>query len=78
VRAHEEALLARALDGLRVLPGVTLHGDATDRAPTLMFSVVHYNDEEDADRLVAAVAALTAEAPTSGRPRWAAGSRASD
>ena len=39
VRAHEDALLARALDGLRAIDGVTLHGDARDRTPTLMFTV---------------------------------------
>ena len=39
VRAHEAALLARALDGLGAMPHVTLHGAAAERAPTLMFSV---------------------------------------
>ena len=39
VRAHEDALLSRALDGLRSLEGVTLYGDARDRTPTLMFNV---------------------------------------
>jgi cysteine desulfurase family protein (TIGR01976 family) len=103
VRAHEDELLAIALDGLGALDGVTLHGTATDRTPTVMFSVagrepvevaaalarervavwhgnyyawelerllglapggavragfVHYNDRSDAERLVAAVAAL--------------------
>jgi cysteine desulfurase family protein (TIGR01976 family) len=103
VQAHEQALLRRALDGLAALDGVTLIGDAAERAPTLMFTVdgvpagevatrlaeaqvavwsgnyyawelerhlglgpdgavragfVHYNDEADADRLVAAVAEL--------------------
>jgi selenocysteine lyase/cysteine desulfurase len=105
VRAHEDALLGRTLDGLRDLDGVTLYGDARDRTATLMFNIagltsaeaasaladrevavwhgnyyawelerllglapegavragcVHYNDEEDADRLVAAVAELAA------------------
>jgi cysteine desulfurase family protein (TIGR01976 family) len=103
VRAHEDALLAAALDGLRAMPHVTLYGDAHDRAPTLMFNVagrtadevaaalaeqriavwqgnyyawelerflglephgavragfVHYNDEADAERLLAAVSDL--------------------
>jgi cysteine desulfurase family protein (TIGR01976 family) len=103
VREHEQRLLDRALDGLRALDHVTLHGDARDRTPTLMLNVagmtsaeaatalaereiavwqgnyyawelerflgldphgavragfVHYNDEEDAERLVAAVAEL--------------------
>ena len=101
VQAHEHALLDRALDGLAAIDGVTLHGHAAERAPTLMLTVdgvpagevatalaerevavwagnyyawelervlglaphgavragfVHYNDEADADRLVAAVA----------------------
>jgi cysteine desulfurase family protein (TIGR01976 family) len=103
VRAHEDALLAAALDGLRGMPHVRLYGDAPLRAPTLMFNVegrtslevaralgeeriavwdgnyyawelerhldlapagavragfVHYNDEADAERLLAAVAQL--------------------
>jgi selenocysteine lyase/cysteine desulfurase len=103
VRAHEDALLAAALDGLGGMPHVRLYGDAARRAPTLMFNVegrsssevaralaaeriavwdgnyyaaelerhldlaphgavragfVHYNDEADAERLLAAVAAL--------------------
>jgi selenocysteine lyase/cysteine desulfurase len=39
VRAHEEHLLAGALEGLESLPKVTLHGRARDRTPTLMFTV---------------------------------------
>jgi cysteine desulfurase family protein (TIGR01976 family) len=39
VRAHEEALLAAALEGLGELEGVTLLGGAADRTPTLMFNV---------------------------------------
>jgi cysteine desulfurase family protein (TIGR01976 family) len=103
VRAHEQALLAAALDGLGAMPHVTLHGAARDRAPTVMLSVagrtpgevasalaaqriavwdgnyyawelerhlgldpdgairagfLHYNDEADAERLLAAVADL--------------------
>ena len=103
VRAHEDALLAAALDGLRGMPHVTVYGAARDRAPTLMFNVrgrtagevsaalaerqiavwqdnyyawelerhlglephggvragfVHYNDEADAQRLLAAVSDL--------------------
>ncbi len=103
VRAHEDALLAAALDGLGAMPHVTVYGAARDRAPTLMFNVrgrtsdevcaalaerqiavwqgnyyavelerhlglephgavragfVHYNDEADAERLLAAVSDL--------------------
>ncbi len=39
VRAHEHALLRRALDGLGAIAGVTLLGDARDRTPTVMFTV---------------------------------------
>jgi cysteine desulfurase family protein (TIGR01976 family) len=39
VRAHEDALLAAMLDGLRAIGGVTLHGDPRDRTPTVIFSV---------------------------------------
>ena len=103
VEAHEQALLAAALDGLGRMGNVTLYGAAGDRAPTVMFNVagrtgdevaaalaerqiavwqgnyyawelerhlglaphgavragfVHYNDEADAERLLAAVADL--------------------
>jgi cysteine desulfurase family protein (TIGR01976 family) len=103
VHAHEQALLAAALDGLGRMAHVTLYGAAADRAPTLMFNVggrtadevaaalaereiavwhgnyyawelerhlglaphgavragfVHYNDEADAERLLAAIADL--------------------
>jgi cysteine desulfurase family protein (TIGR01976 family) len=39
LRAHEDALLAGMLDGLRQIEGVTVHGAARDRAPTVMFTV---------------------------------------
>ena len=39
VRAHEDALLAAALDGLGAIDAVTLLGAARDRTPTLMFTV---------------------------------------
>jgi cysteine desulfurase family protein (TIGR01976 family) len=100
IRAHEEKLFARLLDGLGNLPDVHLHGAPRDRVPTLMFSVrdktphevatalatqqvavwhgnnyalelsellglepnggvragiVHYNDDKDVDRLLAAL-----------------------
>ena len=103
VRAHEDALLVAALEGLTAMPHVTVYGAARDRAPTLMFNVhgrtsdevcaalaerqiavwqgnyyavelerhlglephgavragfVHYNDEADAERLLAAVSDL--------------------
>jgi cysteine desulfurase family protein (TIGR01976 family) len=39
LRAHEDALLEQMLAGLRAIDGVTVHGAARDRAPTVMFSV---------------------------------------
>ena len=39
LRAHEDALLHQMLDGLRGIEGVTVHGAARDRAPTVMFTV---------------------------------------
>ncbi len=39
LRAHEDALLEQMLDGLRAIDGVTVHGAARDRAPTVMFTV---------------------------------------
>ena len=54
LRAHEDALLAQMLDGLRAIDGVTVHGAARDRAPTLMFTV-------DGRTSVEVAAALAAE-----------------
>ena len=51
VRAHEDALLRRTLDGLGGIPGVTLHGDAPDRTPTLMFTVGGRTSQEVATAL---------------------------
>ena len=53
VRAHEDALLARALDGLRANDRVTLWGDARDRTPTVMFSVGGMTSFEVATALAA-------------------------
>ena len=97
IREHEDGLMARMLDGLSSIDGVTLYGAARDRTPTAKFNVagrtpdavaaaladekvavwhgnyyayelerflglepngavraglVHYNDEEDVDRLL--------------------------
>jgi cysteine desulfurase family protein (TIGR01976 family) len=105
IRAHEEALFARMLEGLRSIGGVKVYGAAADRVPTLMFTVpgkashevaselsteqvavwdgnyyawelfnllglepegavragvVHYNDDEDVDRLLSAVERVAA------------------
>jgi cysteine desulfurase family protein (TIGR01976 family) len=53
IKAHEEPLLARVLDGLRAIPGITVHGDPSDRVPTVMFS----HDRLGADELARALAA---------------------
>jgi cysteine desulfurase family protein (TIGR01976 family) len=103
IRAYEETLFARMIDGLSQVPGLTLHGSARERVPTTMFSIdgrsphevasalageqvavwdgnyyalelstllglepdggvragiVHYNDELDVERLIAAVERL--------------------
>jgi cysteine desulfurase family protein (TIGR01976 family) len=51
VRAHEDALLTTALDGLRAIDGVTLYGAARDRTPTLMFNVAGLTAREVASAL---------------------------
>lgn len=51
VRAHEDALLGRTLDGLRALDHVTLWGDAPDRTPTVMFTVEGMSSAEVAREL---------------------------
>jgi cysteine desulfurase family protein (TIGR01976 family) len=51
LRAHEDALLAQMLDGLRAIDGVTVHGDARDRAPTIMFTVAGRTSTEVARAL---------------------------
>lgn len=39
VEAHEQALLVRLLDGLAALPGVTVHGRASRRTPTVLLTI---------------------------------------
>jgi cysteine desulfurase family protein (TIGR01976 family) len=51
VRAHEDELLAAMLDGLRAIDAVTLHGDAADRTPTVLFSVAGRTPLEVAEAL---------------------------
>jgi cysteine desulfurase family protein (TIGR01976 family) len=51
VRAHEDALLRRALHGLGAIDGVTLWGDAADRTATLMFTLDGLSSEEVARAL---------------------------
>jgi cysteine desulfurase family protein (TIGR01976 family) len=51
VEAHEQALFARARDGLAAIPGVRLIGAAARRAPTLMFTVDGLPSAEVARRL---------------------------
>jgi selenocysteine lyase/cysteine desulfurase len=58
VMAHEDALLKRALDGLRAVDGVTLYGDARDRTPTLMFNVEGLTSFQTAERLAGSEVAV--------------------
>jgi cysteine desulfurase family protein (TIGR01976 family) len=51
IRAYEEALFGPMRDGLAAIPGVTLHGSARDRVPTLMFSVAGRTPEQVATAL---------------------------
>jgi cysteine desulfurase family protein (TIGR01976 family) len=51
VRAHEDALLAAALEGLDAIPGVTVHGRARDRTSTVMFTVEGHTSAEAAAAL---------------------------
>jgi cysteine desulfurase family protein (TIGR01976 family) len=53
LRAHEDALLAAALDGLGSMEHVTLYGAPADRAPTLMFNVAGRTSTETATALAA-------------------------
>src|ERR687887_509171 len=53
IRAHEDALFAKLLDGLRAIDGITIHGDAPDRVPTLMLSVAGHTPLEVARALAA-------------------------
>ena len=53
IRAHEEALLPRLVDGLRAMPAVKLHGAPLDRTPTVMFSVAGHTPGEVAAALAA-------------------------
>jgi cysteine desulfurase family protein (TIGR01976 family) len=51
IREHESALMARMLDGLAAIPGVTLYGAASDRTPTAMFNVAGRRPDEVAAAL---------------------------
>ncbi len=53
LEAYEDALLARLEDGIRELPGVTVHSRAADRTPTLLLTF-EGRDTEDAYELLAA------------------------
>ena len=58
LRAHEDALLAQMLDGLHAIDGVTVHGAARDRAPTVMFTVAGRTSTEVASALAASEVAV--------------------
>ena len=53
IRAHEDALMKRMLDGLGSLTGVTLYGAARERTPTAMFNVAGRTAGEVAEALAA-------------------------
>jgi len=53
IRAHEEALFAKLLDGLDQIDGITVHGRPSDRVPTLMLSVEDRNPLDVARELAA-------------------------
>jgi cysteine desulfurase family protein (TIGR01976 family) len=53
IRAHEQPLIDAALAGLDAIDGVTLHGRAADRAPTLMFNVAGHTSTDVARALAA-------------------------
>jgi len=53
IRAHEEALFAKLLDGLDQIEGITVHGRPSDRVPTLMLSVEDRNPLDVARELAA-------------------------
>lgn len=54
VEEHEDRLLARLLEGLREIGGVTLHGDPKSRTPTVFFSVAGREGREVHAQLAAA------------------------
>jgi selenocysteine lyase/cysteine desulfurase len=53
VRAHEDGLLAAALEGLEAMDHVTIHGRPPHRAPTFMFNVAGRTSAEVAAALAA-------------------------
>jgi selenocysteine lyase/cysteine desulfurase len=53
IRAHEDALMRRMLDGLGAIDGVTLYGAARERTPTAMFNVAGRTPDEVARSLAA-------------------------
>jgi cysteine desulfurase family protein (TIGR01976 family) len=53
IRAHEDALMRRMVDGLSAIDGVALYGAARDRTPTAMFTVAGKDADEVASELAA-------------------------
>jgi cysteine desulfurase family protein (TIGR01976 family) len=53
IRAHEDGLFARMLEGLGAIDGVTLYGSARDRTPTAMFNVAGRSPAQVAEALAA-------------------------
>ncbi len=53
VEEHEDRLFERLLDGLRSIPGVTLHGSPALRTPTVFFSLEGVDDRKVYEHLAA-------------------------
>jgi cysteine desulfurase family protein (TIGR01976 family) len=51
LRRYEDGLLARMLDGLGAIDGVTVHGDAPQRTSTVMFTVEGHPSDTVAEHL---------------------------
>jgi cysteine desulfurase family protein (TIGR01976 family) len=58
VRAHEGRLLARMVEGLAAIEGVTLHGKAPERTSTAMFTVAGRSSTQVAHELARAEVAV--------------------
>jgi cysteine desulfurase family protein (TIGR01976 family) len=58
IRAHEDALMKRMIDGLGSMSGVTLYGAARDRTPTAMFNVAGMTAGEVAEGLAEELVAV--------------------
>jgi selenocysteine lyase/cysteine desulfurase len=53
IKAHEDGLMTRMLEGLAAIDAVTLYGSARDRTPTAMFNVAGRSPAQVAEALAA-------------------------